>query len=144
MDQVPDRGEARRALEEAQARTIDSPRDRTIHGVATAGFGILLAVFVTWFRSPDGPGLALVVYVVLLVALALWQTRAARTVPLASRRIGYIGLALTVIITLPVTIWRNAVEGSGGSFPLALQVIAALLIALPTAVAGGLIIRGRR
>lgn len=137
-----DAQQAQAALDEAASRRIDSPHDRRVHGLATAGFGILVAVFVTWL--PTGEAWATVAHFALLVALATWQTQSARSTPRAAKRIGNIGLAGTVVAVLVVTIARNVLEANYAEISVLLQVAATVLIALPMLVAGGLIVRGRR
>ena len=48
--------EARAALEQAGQLQLATDRDRRVHGVATAAFGILMGIYVAAYRIVDGSG----------------------------------------------------------------------------------------
>jgi len=100
--------EARAALEQASRTSAVSPGDRTVYAVGTALFGVVLGAFVPLARALDldnGPSYLTAVYAVLAIAIATWQTGAARSVPRGAKRVGYVGLALTVVvIALPMLV----------------------------------------
>ena len=142
MDITP--REATDALQETT--TLDNPRDRRVHGIGTAAAGVVFAVYLVLHRLTDGSSwedLLTVAYVVVLVGVAAWQTRAARTVPLNARRIGYVGLALSIAAIIPVLGWVNWREHTGDPHLLVVVAIASL-VALPAVVAGVVIARGGR
>jgi hypothetical protein len=137
--------EARAALEQASRTSAVAPRDRTIYAVGTALFGVVLGAFVPLTRALDldhGPSRLTAVYLVLAIAIATWQTRAARSVPRGAKRIGYVGLVLTVVVSLAFTMTVNWREQTTPSSP-ALLVLMGVVIALPMLVAGWVIARRR-
>ena len=56
MNTTPDQhtAEARAALEEADRTQLSTDRDRRIHALATAGFGVGMGLFVGAHRVVDG------------------------------------------------------------------------------------------
>jgi len=113
--------------------------------VGTALFGVVLGAFVPLTRALDmdnGPSYLTAIYVVLAIAIATWQTRAARSVPRGAKRVGYVGLALTVVISLVcimIANWREQTTPTSAG----LLVLMGVVIALPMLVAGWVIARRR-
>jgi len=137
--------EARAALEQASRTSAVAPRDRTVYAVGTALFGVVLGAFVPLTRALDldnGPSYLTAIYVVLAIAVATWQTRTARSVPRGAKRVGYVGLALTVVISLVcimIANWREQTTPTSAG----LLVLMGVVIALPMLVAGWVIARRR-
>jgi hypothetical protein len=134
--------DASQRLEQARSIQLATPRDRRIYGFGTCGFGLLLGGS-TFFASledaiPLGSMLPVAVYLPLACGLALWQTRAASTVPRHAKRVGYIGLAISVVSAMAARITFNVVEGS---FAIEAGVIA--LAATPLVIAGLIVADGR-
>jgi hypothetical protein len=147
--------QARAALAHASSARLASDRDRRVHGLATAGFGVAMGLFVVASRVTESRGVAngvlVALYIGALVALAGWQKRAAGTVPRNGRSIGYAGLASTLVMMWVAIIWLNVRQGDARRAGLPDQVdswwvyaCAALLTALPMLVAGLAIDRQRR
>ena len=146
---------ARAALAQASDASLGTDRDRRVHALATAGFGVLMGAFVVASRVAEstgrGSGVLTALYLGALVALAGWQKRAAGTIPRNGRVIGYVGLGATLAMTWISIIWLNVRQGDARRAGLPDQVdswevyvCAALLTALPMLVAGLLIDRRRR
>lgn len=142
--------QARAALAEARLNLPDADRDRRIHALATAGFGALVGVYVALTQAlPDDSsarGFMTAGYVGLLIGLALWQTRGARTVPRHSKVTSWIGLAGTFVMMMASTITLNLLETRSGqvtSLSPLWYVLAAVVVAVPMLVAGGLIAKRR-
>lgn len=139
----PDEGRA--ALDQASRTSAVAPRDRTIYAVGTALFGVVLGAFVTLTRALDldhGPSYLTAIYLVLAIAVATWQTRTARSVPRGAKKIGYVALALTVLVSLAFTMTLNWREQTTPSSP-GLLVLMGVVIALPMLVACWAIVRRR-
>ena len=145
---------ARAALEQAATTRVGTDRDRRIHALATAGFGLAVGAYVslnppadrhTWFG-----GVLFALYVATLFALAAWQRHAARTVPRHSRMVGYAGLAAMGVLALGSIMWLNVRQGDNRTAGLPDQleawwvyVLVRVVIALPMLVAGHVIQRSR-
>lgn len=150
-----DAAQARAALEQASNAELTTDRDRRVHGLATAGFGLVMGLYVAAYRLADGhgsvEGALMGLYVVTLLGLAAWQKRAAGTVPRNARSIGYLGLAASAALMIVSVIWLNVRQGDARTAGLPDQVdawwvyvVAAVVTALPTLVAGHLIRRAPR
>lgn len=150
-----DAAQARAALEQAQSTTLTTNRDRRVHGLATAGFGLLMGAFVAingmasqrWWVS----GILAGVYVPALLALTAWQNRGAHSLPRHARTIGRAALTAAAILALASIIWLNVRQGDNRTAGLHDQidawwvyVIAAIAPALPMLIAGHLIAHDRR
>ncbi|GAA4110319.1 hypothetical protein GCM10022415_03910 [Knoellia locipacati] len=151
----PTSADARAALAHASGARLGTDRDRRVHALAIAGFGVAMGVFVVASRVAEttgaGTGVLTALYLGALVALAGWQKRAAGTIPRNGRLIGYVGLGATLALTWVSIIWLNVRQGDARRAGLPDQVdswwvyaCAALLTALPMLVAGHLIDRQRR
>lgn len=146
--------QAREHLERAEQGTVLDDSSRVIHGNATALFGVVIGAYFALQTALDGvspwESLLIVGYVVILLGLAVWQSRAARVVPRHSRRIGWGGLGASVVLMLSAILAANyrqagrMGEGTSGGEPVWLLVVGAVLIAAPMVVAGALIRRGDR
>lgn len=134
-----------RAALESTPRPAGSERDRRVHGLATAGFGAIVGAYVgiTQALPRDNGAVSLITagYVGLLIALAFWQKRAARTVPRHANLIGYVGLAGTLCLAFVGVVGLNILENVTGEratvAPL-WYLLAAVAIAAPMLIAGGL------
>lgn len=139
-----DRREARESLSAARARSLDRPEDRRVHGLASIGFGLVIGGWTALARPwrDGGPSEVWthVGYVVLLGALAIWQSRSARTWPRGSRVVAFTALGATVVLSVAATTYLNHVEltREPGQPLLALL---SVVVAAPLAVAGVLIVR---
>lgn len=150
-----DATQARAALEQANNADLTTARDRRVHGLATAGFGLLMGIYIASYRLVDGSGwgegILVGLYVVTLFGLAFWQRRAANTVPRNARQIGYIGIAGSAILVIASILWMNIRQGDNriagiGDQPDHWWVYAIVGIgsALPSLIAGHVIFYGRR
>ncbi|WP_088320154.1 hypothetical protein [Kineosporia sp. R_H_3] len=145
--------EARERLARAEGTGIDDDADRRVHGLATTAFGLVIGLYVAvQQRLDEAPweGVLAGGYVVVLGAVALWQSRASGVVPRRSRRVGRIGLAGTVAAMLTAVVVLNVREASrklagaaAAPEPLWVLGLTGLVVALPMLVAGLLIRRGR-
>lgn len=151
----PDSQEARAALEQADRIGLATDRDRWVHGLATAAFGVLMGVYVASYRLVDGSGwgegILLGVYFVSLFGLAAWQRRAANTTPRNARRIGYVGVAGSAVLVIASIIWMNVRQGDNRIAGIGDQpdhwwvhAIVAVVTAVPSLAAGHVICYGRR
>lgn len=142
--------QARERLERAEAATGRREADRRVHGLATAGFGLLVGAYLAVSRIVEGTAweyVVLGVYVVLLLWLCLWQSRAARTWPRHVRRVGRLGLGASMALFVVAVVWLNVRESAAldevaAPESLAVLVPAGLVVALPMVVAGLVIRRG--
>lgn len=146
---------ARAALEQAQDADLTTIHDRQVHALATAGFGIVMGVFVVAYRLADGHsnlgGALAGFYVLAILAIAAWQKHKARTVPRNSRRTANVGMVASVILMLTSIIWLNIRQGDNRTAGLPDQVdswwayaLAAVVTALPMLIAGRVIFRKHR
>lgn len=146
---------ARAALAQASSADLASARDRRVHGLATAGFGLLMGVYVATSRLVDGSGwgegVLAGLYLVTLVGLAFWQRRAASTVPRNARQIGYVGVGASAALVLVSILWLNVRQGDNRTAGIGDQpdhwwvyAIVGIVSALPSLVAGYAIFAGRR
>ncbi|HOA67431.1 MAG TPA: hypothetical protein PKL25_10235, partial [Phycicoccus elongatus] len=107
-----------RAALESTPRPAGSERDRRVHGLATAGFGAIVGAYVgiTQALPRDNGAVSLITagYVGLLIALAFWQKRAARTVPRHANLIGYVGLAGTLCLAFVGVVGLTILENVTG------------------------------
>jgi len=136
--------EAREQLAAAEAATDRRAGDRRVHALATAGFGLVIGAYLAVSRLVEDTSaetLVVVCYVLLLLGLAGWQTREARTWPRRARRTSYVGLGVTVVLFLGAVIAFNVVDAQQ---EVPLLVLAGLVVAAPMLVAAALIERGER
>ena len=140
-------------LERARSGGVSDAGARRIHGVATAGFGLVIGAFFALQTGLDETSWEPVViagYIVILLGLAVWQSRAARVMPRHGRLTSWIGLGATVVLMLGAVMAANirqAGREDGGittGEPLWLLLFGAIVIAAPMVVAGILIHRGER
>jgi len=150
-----DSHQARVALEQAERADLATERDRRVHGFATAGFGLLMGLYVAAYRLVDGSGWGegtlLGLYAVTLFGLAAWQGRAANTVPRNARQIGYVGVAGSAVLVIASIIWLNVRQGDNRVAGIGDQpdhwwayVLVGVVTALPSLIAGHVIFYGRR
>ena len=145
--------QARAQLAEAEAATDRRAGDRHVHALATAGFGLLVGGYLAVSRLAEGTAWqapAVAFYVLLLLALAAWQTRGASTWPRHARLTSWVGLGVTMLLLLAAMMAfnvREAQQEADGLVPtesVALLVLAGLVVAAPMLVAAVLIDRGER
>ena len=145
--------QAREQLAEAEAATDRRGGDRRVHALATAGFGLVVGAYLAVSRVTEDtaweiPVIAL--YVLLLLALAAWQTRGAHTWPRHARRTSRIGLAVTMVLFLGAVVAFNVreaqqeLDGLAPTESVALLVLAGLVVAAPMVVAAVMIDRRER
>ncbi|MGL5861550.1 MAG: hypothetical protein ACRCY9_09890 [Phycicoccus sp.] len=145
--------EAREQLERAAtAATRRRVTDRRVHGLATAGFGVVVGGYVAMTNATNATGWETPVQVVFILALgglAAWQTRASRVVPRGARRTMWAGMAGTMALALATNVAlrhpsaRPSAEPTGE--PWWVLGAAAIGVALPMLAAGRVILRqGRR
>ncbi len=142
--------QAREQLAEAEAATNRRADDRRVHALATAGFGLLIGAYVALYRLAEGSGWQVVVlssYVLMLVALSLWQTRSSRSWPRHARRVSWTGFTATMVLFLAVVMtlnYREAQQELDGSTPsedVLLLLLAGGVVAVPMLVAALVIAR---
>jgi hypothetical protein len=150
MDNITSQ-QARDQLAAAESATVTTDKDRRVHGLATAGFGVAMGAYTALSRVVEGTTAETPVYAAYaaaLLGLAAWQTTAARSVPRSSRRLGYLALAAAFVLMLATMVLLNirgtghlgGVEGRPESWGVLL--LAGLVIALPMLAAGARILRG--
>ncbi len=136
--------QAREQLAQVEAATDRRAADRRVHALATAGFGLAMGAYLSVYRVVDGTGWqtpALLAYVFGLLALAGWQTRAARSWPRNARRASYLGLGATVVLFMAAVMtfnYREAqreLDGTGAGESVLLLVLAGMVTAAPMVVA---------
>lgn len=145
--------QAREQLDLAgEAATRHRP-DRRVHATATAGFGLLIGAYLAVSRLAEGTGWetpVLTFYVLLLLALTLWQSRGTRTMPRHARRTAWVGLATTMVLFLTAIVAFNVreaqreLDGVAATENALLLVVAGLVVAAPMLVAARSILRGDR
>jgi hypothetical protein len=146
MTTHPSPEEARRQLQAASNASVGSRRDATVHGLATAGLGVLVGAYVAVSEVIDGRGpwdhLALAGYAVLLVALCL-VPRGTRSRPRHTRTAVRRASVPTVLLAFAAIFVMNA---WGHTVPVApgYLVLAAAVVAAPMVAAGATIVRGSR
>lgn len=133
--------------------TLTTPRDRRVHGLALAAFGLLVGGFIAVQPLVDDTSLQSVVmigYVLVLLAVPVFQRRFAHTAPRHSTRLGFWALGATAVLSFVGVGWRGgrgAVAENAGYAGWSEQgwglVITALVIALPCLVMAVVISRGR-
>lgn len=145
--------EARERLARAEEADRRRGGDRRVHGLATAGFGLLMGGYLTLSRLGQGtrwetPLMA--AYAALLVLLTLWQSRATRSWPRRARVVCFTGLGGTLVLFMAGVMTFNYREHqrelaglATGEDPL-LLVLAGALAALPMVLAGIVVRRGTR
>ena len=145
--------EARDRLDRAEAATGRRAAERRVHALATAGFGVLMGGYLAVSRLVQETRLesvAVVAYVLLLCALASWQTTGARAWPRHARRTSWVGLGATLVAFVAWVLVLNVREagredaGLAGPESLLLLVVAGVVTATPMLVAAARIRRGGR
>lgn len=138
--------EAREQLRTSRAWRLPTRRDRRVHAVATAVFGMALGVFsaaqnlvVTW----SGEALLTAAFVFVVVGAAAWVERVARTAPRRTRLCSRLGLGLSFGLSLLlVRPWLNLqAQAEPNTLPMVLG--ASSVIAVPCLVAAAVIARSR-
>lgn len=140
----PSSEQAREALRRADAAGIDRAQDRSVHALATAGFGVLIGAYFALTRTEWlSTGVAAGGYVLIAGALAAWQARSARSSPKGTRRAGRWGLGLTLVaIIVALGVVNSAYRN--GVVPFWALAASGLFVAAPLLVAADVIRRGAR
>lgn len=139
---------ARTALDQAEHLTLDNRDDRRVHGWATIGFGTLVAVFTGLNHYVGGDTLRqdlpmTAIYIVLLVAVAAWQSRTARTWPAGAKRLSAIGVLTSALVAFVGNMALNW-KGQAGPVPVTWTLALVVVALLPCIVAGMRIMGARR
>lgn len=136
--------DARDRLDRAAQLDLAGAKDRRIYGLYLAATGIIIGAYVVVTRTVDGGSsspLVLAGYVALLLAVTVWQSRAAGAVPRGAKRKGLFALLGTVVVLLVVIMALNVIEIELGLRWWYLA-IGAVATALPCIVTGLSIARG--
>lgn len=143
---APTPAEAQAALHAARATRPGTGHDRRVYALGTALFGLLLGLYLAVVSAWDPHGargyVMIACYAGLQCGIALWQKRAARTVPRGAKRLGYRGLVLSGVAALVGIMVSNAVA-DGGPISIPVSATVGVLAALPLVLAGWLIDRRR-
>jgi hypothetical protein len=138
--------QARRQLADLQARPLSSPRDRRVHAVGTAVFGLTIALHMATQNAVTGAAQVVLscVVLVVLVAETVWVERAARTVPRRARLWSRLGIGASFVVALGFVLpWLNLqAQTSPNTWPMV--AVAATVVAVPSLVAAAVITRERR
>lgn len=136
--------QAREALLLAGTAGIDRADDRSVHVLATAGFGVLIGAYFALTRTEWlSTGVAAGGYFLIAGSLAAWQARAARSAPRGTRRAGRWGLALTIVaIIVALGVVNSAYRDA--AVPAWVLAASGLFVAAPLLVAADVIRRGAR
>lgn len=141
---TPTPEEARAALAQAERNGVQDERDAHIHGLAVAGFGLAIGLFIGINELAQGTAwwpFVVIGYLVALVGLAAWQSNHSRSAPRHSKHLGYLGLAGTLVLSFAAIAVLN-VAGHDERPALWLVAVCALVVAAPMLVTGS-VIRGR-
>lgn len=124
-------------LAAGEALQLARPRDRKIHAMGTAVFGITLGVLMATRNLISGTTAVLltVALAAVLVAQVVWVERAARTVPRRAALWSRIGIGGSLLVGLAlVSPWLNqAAQTEPNTVPMV--AIGALAVAAPALVA---------
>ncbi|MDO5712594.1 MAG: hypothetical protein Q4P32_12785 [Micrococcales bacterium] len=106
----PSPQQAREQLAVAQSRSLSSGRDRRIHAIGTAVFGLAVGFLAASRNITDGSSWiwATLAYFALAVGSGIWVERAARTVPRRARLWSRVGVVTSLVLALVVVLpWLN-------------------------------------
>lgn len=138
--------QAQQQLAASQSRALRSARDRTLHAIGTAVFGLALGFFTVIWHTVSGTGgvvLAGAFAAVLLIEV-FWVERAARTVPRRAGLWSRLGIGASLLVAMLLVLpWLNF-RAQTASITWLVVITAALVVALPSMVAATIIARGRR
>lgn len=142
----PSPEEARTQLSALQTDSIATPRDSLVHAVATAVFGVSMAIYMMSQNVVTGTVGTLVmtaIFAGVWLGTVAWVERSARTVPRRSRFWSRLGMAASFVLALGVALpWLNyQAQTEPNTWPMVLA--ASLIVALPSLVAAVVIARGR-
>lgn len=138
--------EARERLAASRDDVLPSGRDRQIHATGTAIFGLTSGLYMASQNVIEGVAAVVLSCIALAVFLAegFWVERAARTVPRRARLWSRLGIGASMVLGLAVVLpWLNSqaqVEPNTWTMAAA----GALVVAVPSLVAGAVIVRGSR
>lgn len=138
--------QAREQLMTTRTRSLDSSRDRGIHAIGTAVFGLTIGLFGASRNMTEGPvwfwgSLA---YFVITIGVAFWVERTAQTVPRRARLWSRLGMAGSLVLCLVVVLpWLNlSAQTAPNTWGMVL--IGGLGAAVPALIGAALIARGRK
>jgi cytochrome bd-type quinol oxidase subunit 2 len=138
--------QAREQLATSRPRSLRSERDRNVHAIGTAVFGLSLGLLMAPWNLLSGTAELLLsaTFLAVWAAAAIWVERRARTVPRRSRRWSRLGLGVSLALALVAVVpWLNLqAQTEPNTWPMALG--AALVIAAPSLLAAAVIAGGRR
>lgn len=138
--------QAREQLAASQTRSLPSARDRPVHALGTAVFGLTVALSMATRNVVSGTGRLMLsgVFLVAWVGGAIWMERAARTVPRRARLWSRLGIGASFLLALGLVLpWLNLeAQTEPNTWPMVL--VAALVVAAPSLVAAAAIARGGR
>lgn len=138
--------QAREQLTVTQARSLPSARDRKVHAIGTAVFGVSIAFYMATLNVVSGSGRLLLTGAFIAIGLgeAIWIERTARTVPRRARLWSRLGIGASLVLGLAAVLpWLNLrAQTEPNTWPMVL--VAGLVVAVPSLVASALIARGPR
>ena len=138
--------QAREQLTSTTTRSLLSPRDRRVHAIGTALFGVGVAVHMATENIVTGAAGAVLSGVVLAALLGetVWVERAARAVPRRARLWSRLGIGVSFVLALVVVLpWLDlAAQDEPNTWPMV--VTASLVVAGPSLAAAAVIAGGRR
>lgn len=138
--------QARERLSAGRNRSLGSTRDRRVHAIGTAVFGLAMGLFMTARHMTSGTAevVLTILFGALLIGEVIWVERTARTVPRRAGLWSRLGAGASLLLALGgVLPWLNLRAQSGpNSWPLVLA--AAAVVAVPSLVAAAVIARGRK
>jgi hypothetical protein len=126
---------------------LTGPRDRRVHAITTATIGAAVGgvmAIQNLLVGPGGTALRAFGYLVIVGGAIAWAERAARTVPRHAKLASRVGLAGSLVAGLTLVLpWLN-LSAQDRPNTLAMVIVGAAVIALPSWVAAGYIARGPR
>ncbi|TFV66260.1 UNVERIFIED_ORG: hypothetical protein E4P37_07435 [Bacillus sp. AZ43] len=138
--------QARQQLADVESRVLGCPRDRRLHAIGTAVFGVSIALGLVTQNVLSGTArLALsCVLLAVMVGEGIGVERAARTVPRRARLWSRVGIGASFAVGLGFVMpWLNLEDQSSpNTWPMVAA--AACLVALPSLAAAVVISRDRR
>lgn len=138
--------QARERLSADRNRSLGSGRDRRVHAIGIAVFGLALGLVMTARHMTSGTaGVVLTIFFGgLLISEVIWVERTARTVPRRARLWSRLGAGASLLLALAAVLpWLNLrAQSEPNSWPLVLA--AAAVVAVPSLVAAAVIARERK
>jgi hypothetical protein len=140
--------QARERLTAAQMqRPLPSPRDRKVHAIGTAAFGVGIGLFMAAQNMLSGPGgevLRTALFFAVYLGVAVWVERATRTVPRRVRLWSRLGIAGSMVLALVAVLpWLN-LHAQSEPNTWTMVFVGTLVAGAPSLLAAAVIARGRR